>query len=563
MKIHLAIIIGVGITAIIAGVLMIELYQKNSIASMISSQPAANATKTVVLNGTEALDACSYLDFPCPQHPSFIAQKFGSGTYVVKTATNGRDYYMLLGGPDTCIYPGIDGHESCSNPDDIAILKLAGANIVNISEDIDTQNHTLTLGDLKYEIAPFEPNRTVNLDGMTFVYKGSGSAIRGDCYGTWVNQTEGRSFSIYGGNEFGENAFQCWPPLQYPTQIEENGKLLDVSPLLYSISFFDINQTTGIAWCSSDNCTMGDGFYLVKQGWNTPTIYDSPSVLKFYIQENSSVIHTGQTIGVDIGDNNTQPRPVRLPFPWHYGFQNSRLFPCDYKSTRIGVFQGYLTQENLNSEEPLDFYHPGMYSCPAPSPGKTWVFQTLSNVATLQCAIGEYCNDTRTMSQHISLDGYWDSSDHFHLFEEGNYTLAGGDQWGHLEILHFVVDNSTVASPSGTLPVQENNGTFTGFSINYTITGGYNEIVNATLEEKQNSLVLSLESSTNGTLTVIVPRALLDSKSAYSNQDTQFIVLINGQEIKYKETTSMNARALTMPFELGAKKIEIISTTGI
>ena len=60
-----------------------------------------------------------------------------------------------------------------------------------------------------------------------------------------------------------------------------------------------------------------------------------------------------------------------------------------------------------------------------------------------------------------------------------------------------------------------------------------------------------------------IPRALLDSKSAYSNQDAKFIVLVDKQEVKYKETTSITARTLTIPFDFGAKEIEIIATTSI
>lgn len=100
----------------------------------------------------------------------------------------------------------------------------------------------------------------------------------------------------------------------------------------------------------------------------------------------------------------------------------------------------------------------------------------------------------------------------------------------------------------------------TNFTINYGITGN-NKILDANMDTQSKSLILSLETTSNGTLTVSVPRALLDSKE--NNQDTQFIVLVDGQEVKYTETTSLTARTLTIPFELGVEKIEIIATQRI
>ena len=83
------------------------------------------------------------------------------------------------------------------------------------------------------------------------------------------------------------------------------------------------------------------------------------------------------------------------------------------------------------------------------------------------------------------------------------------------------------------------------------------------MDSQSKSLILSLDSTSKGMMTISISRELLDSKSAYSNQDTRFIILVDKQEVKYSETTSITTRTLTIPFELGAKKIEITSTVGI
>src|SRR5574340_746904 len=101
------------------------------------------------------------------------------------------------------------------------------------------------------------------------------------------------------------------------------------------------------------------------------------------------------------------------------------------------------------------------------------------------------------------------------------------------------------------------NGTATGFSLNYTITGE-NKLVDANLDSKLKKLTLSLDTIRNGILTIIIPRELLDSKTP-SNQDDQFIILEDGQEITYKQIRStIMDRALSIPFQNNTSKIEII-----
>ncbi|MHB8602319.1 MAG: hypothetical protein ACYC6W_02840 [Nitrosotalea sp.] len=112
------------------------------------------------------------------------------------------------------------------------------------------------------------------------------------------------------------------------------------------------------------------------------------------------------------------------------------------------------------------------------------------------------------------------------------------------------------------IPVPPNSikVTNTNFTINYGIAGN-GTILDAKMDAQSTSLILSVNTTSNGTLTVSIPRALLDSKE--NNQDTQFIVLVDGQEVKYTETTSMIVRTLTIPFESGSEKIQIIATQRI
>jgi DUF4097 and DUF4098 domain-containing protein YvlB len=95
------------------------------------------------------------------------------------------------------------------------------------------------------------------------------------------------------------------------------------------------------------------------------------------------------------------------------------------------------------------------------------------------------------------------------------------------------------------------------FAINYTITGN-NKLSSATNDLTSKALTLSLKTSSNGTLTVSIPRSLLDAKLPTGNDD-KFYVLTNGLEAIYVETkTSDTERVLSIPFANGTNMIEII-----
>ena len=96
----------------------------------------------------------------------------------------------------------------------------------------------------------------------------------------------------------------------------------------------------------------------------------------------------------------------------------------------------------------------------------------------------------------------------------------------------------------------------TDLSLDYIIIGGLLEQANADIQSK--SLVLSVKASENGTLVANLPRSLIDPKM--DGQDSEFIVLTDGQEGLYKQTmTTATERVLSIQFTNGTSKIEIIA----
>ena len=106
-----------------------------------------------------------------------------------------------------------------------------------------------------------------------------------------------------------------------------------------------------------------------------------------------------------------------------------------------------------------------------------------------------------------------------------------------------------VAIISNSIPV-----TNTNFTINYIITGD-NKILGAKMDLGKNTVtaILSLDTSSDGTLTVTVPKILDDM---IRNQGAQLVVLMDGREIAYTETKNETPNVI-IPFYHGTKQVMI------
>ncbi len=92
--------------------------------------------------------------------------------------------------------------------------------------------------------------------------------------------------------------------------------------------------------------------------------------------------------------------------------------------------------------------------------------------------------------------------------------------------------------------------------IGYEITGG--KILGITPSVEDNSLIISIDATSDGSLTLTIPRSVLDA--LIDGVDDDFFILIDGEEVNFEETTSSTDRILTIAFPAGAEEIEIIGT---
>jgi len=99
-----------------------------------------------------------------------------------------------------------------------------------------------------------------------------------------------------------------------------------------------------------------------------------------------------------------------------------------------------------------------------------------------------------------------------------------------------------------------------GFQVGYEITGGTVDGIQEDFES--HSLIISITATDDGTLTIILPRAVIDTK--LNGDDDVFFVLIDGEEVDADEIeTTDSHRTLRIDFPVGSEEIEIIGTVVI
>ncbi len=93
-------------------------------------------------------------------------------------------------------------------------------------------------------------------------------------------------------------------------------------------------------------------------------------------------------------------------------------------------------------------------------------------------------------------------------------------------------------------------------TIKHEIVGG--KVVNVYPDTDSNSLIIELDTTDEGQITATLPRSTIDAK--VGTADDEFFVLVDGEEVSFKETKNPTDRTLVIPFPSGAEEIEIIGT---
>jgi predicted secreted protein with PEFG-CTERM motif len=116
----------------------------------------------------------------------------------------------------------------------------------------------------------------------------------------------------------------------------------------------------------------------------------------------------------------------------------------------------------------------------------------------------------------------------------------------------------TNALPEGDVSVSSNTITnFYPFYPIYSIVGG--NVLGIKADTQLKSLIVSIQTTGDGQLTIDLPRALIDAKTN-DQTDDQFFVTNDGYEAQFTEIPTTTNRTLIIPFIDGTEQIKIIGT---
>ncbi|MFZ1076271.1 MAG: PEFG-CTERM sorting domain-containing protein [Nitrosotalea sp.] len=168
----------------------------------------------------------------------------------------------------------------------------------------------------------------------------------------------------------------------------------------------------------------------------------------------------------------------------------------------------------------------------------------VGNIVTIsQIPIGS----DKTFSTDLTAGGaLWQAAGAYSI-----YVQYGGPDRSATTTFQF---SGSHVSSGTTIPVDGTN-----MSVTYSITNG--KVLDIKADTNSKSLIVSIQTNGDGTLTINMPRALIDAKKT-DGSDDQFFVLNDGQENdQFQETSNTaTARTLQIPFTDGTSQIEIIGT---
>jgi hypothetical protein len=181
-------------------------------------------------------------------------------------------------------------------------------------------------------------------------------------------------------------------------------------------------------------------------GFPNAAATESAHSLTLSLSLDGTVYRPGQYLSIVIDEQNMLSRTNHVTGSGKWALKGLTLSACgtEYYPFRISITRGNYTVSNISKAAPLSFFDYDeivrgcipepinrSYEIAASSDTITDTYGSTSGYPALKCA--------------LNVDGYWakdsasDAYPTFHPFEPGIYTVAAGDEWGAMVILHFAV----------------------------------------------------------------------------------------------------------------------------
>ena len=128
------------------------------------------------------------------------------------------------------------------------------------------------------------------------------------------------------------------------------------------------------------------------------------------------------------------------------------------------------------------------------------------------------------------------------------------------EIISEIIPESVALEESTAVQVNFSNSLKLSESdhvLSYDLIGA--NLNNILPQPESNSLMILIDSMDDGSLSIALPRDVIDAKSA-NGLDASFFILVDGEEALFEETISETERIISVNFPAGTEKVEIIGT---
>jgi hypothetical protein len=162
-----------------------------------------------------------------------------------------------------------------------------------------------------------------------------------------------------------------------------------------------------------------------------------PNDLQLRLSTNATDIQYGGGVEISVSEYNTATtvENVSAANDWPVmGLSDGACGPMAYPFG-VAVFQGFYTSGNVSSGQPLQIYP--IVPCPMLIRLVTgYLFSPLNDSAVI---LPGSPNATTLMAVNVTTIGTFNDS--LTPFGPGTYTVAAGDEWGGLTVLHFSVSN--------------------------------------------------------------------------------------------------------------------------
>jgi len=236
-----------------------------------------------------------------------------------------------------------------------------------------------------------------------------------------------------------------------------------VGIIVIAVAYLPIGGSTTL---QSTTTLQGDTISNLGSYPTSAETTNSTLGLELIASTNTSSIQRGQAIVVSVSIFNSLSRTnnVSGASDWSLGalanssYYLSQGFIC-FRPANFVVFQGYYDSANVSSaKSPLQ-----LRSAPVPisschkSNFSLYMFQPLSSTANVTLTNPPNYDYTINMQVSSLIQQYCTSSEGsegicFTGFSPGTYTIAAGDEWGALVLLHFLVVPNPVNGTSSTTP---------------------------------------------------------------------------------------------------------------